>query len=154
MFCCDSLLPLTILLYHPSSSLSVPSSIHPLPFSSSPFHPFFPHPSFSPPSLTSFSSSSGYSTPILHGLCSFGHATRHILQQYCDNKSEMIKCIKARFSKPVIPGDTLQTDMWREGNKVFFNCKVRWCHQYNYYVNELSTMYSGTSLLWTPLRQA
>ena len=66
----------------------------------------------------------GYSTPILHGLCSFGHATRHVMQQYCDNNAEMIKCIKARFSKPVIPGDTLQTDMWREGNIIFFRCKV------------------------------
>ena len=66
----------------------------------------------------------GFSTPILHGLCSFGFSVRHVLKQYCNNDVKMIKALKTRFSKPVFPGQTLQTDMWLENTRVYFRCKV------------------------------
>lgn len=39
----------------------------------------------------------GFSTPILHGLCSYGIATRHILRQYCNNDTTMVKAINVRL---------------------------------------------------------
>ncbi|KAK3096921.1 hypothetical protein FSP39_004769 [Pinctada imbricata] len=72
----------------------------------------------------SFAAMGGFAEPILHGLCSFGYATRHVLKQYCDNDVTKIKAIKVRFSRPVLPGQNIRTDMWKDGNRVYFQCKV------------------------------
>ncbi|XP_036317484.1 LOW QUALITY PROTEIN: peroxisomal multifunctional enzyme type 2 [Rhagoletis pomonella] len=71
-----------------------------------------------------FSAIAGFSTPILHGLCSLGFSVRAVLAKYADNKSELLKAIKARFSAPVIPGQTLSVSMWKEGKRVLFTTTV------------------------------
>jgi acyl dehydratase len=64
----------------------------------------------------------GFGVPILHGLCTYGIACHAILQTICDYDDTLIKGFDARFSAPVMPGDTIRTDMWQERNIVSFRC--------------------------------
>jgi peroxisomal enoyl-CoA hydratase 2 len=59
----------------------------------------------------------GFPAPILHGLCSYGHAARAILDAWCKNDSAPFRSLRARFSSPVFPGETLRVDMWDAGIK-------------------------------------
>ena len=66
-----------------------------------------------------FSKVGGFKTPILHGLCFFGFSGKHVYQTYGAFKS-----IKVRFAGTVLPGQTLRTEMWKEGDIVIFQTKV------------------------------
>ncbi|MDY6795832.1 MAG: MaoC/PaaZ C-terminal domain-containing protein [Actinomycetota bacterium] len=73
-----------------------------------------------------FAGMAGFDRPILHGLCTFGHAGRAVLREYCDNDPAKFKAIKVRFSRPVWPGDTIITQMWKEENdKIVFRCTTK-----------------------------
>ena len=67
-----------------------------------------------------FSKVGGFKIPILHGLCFFGFSGKHVVQKF-----GMIKNIKVRFAGTVLPGQTLVTEMWKEGSKVVFQTKVK-----------------------------
>lgn len=67
----------------------------------------------------------GFERPILHGLCTFGVACKAVLQTICDYDYTLIEEFDARFSAPVLPGDTITTDMWQDGNVVSFSCSVK-----------------------------
>jgi acyl dehydratase len=67
----------------------------------------------------------GFERPILHGLCTFGIACKSVLQTICDYDYTLIEEFDARFSAPVLPGDTITTDMWQDGNIISFSCSVK-----------------------------
>ncbi|KAL5340891.1 hypothetical protein BJX70DRAFT_396273 [Aspergillus crustosus] len=66
-----------------------------------------------------FSKVGGFKTPILHGLCSLGVSGKHVFQKYGP-----IKNLKVRFAGVVLPGQTLRTELWKEGNTVIFQTTV------------------------------
>jgi (3R)-3-hydroxyacyl-CoA dehydrogenase / 3a,7a,12a-trihydroxy-5b-cholest-24-enoyl-CoA hydratase / enoyl-CoA hydratase 2 len=72
-----------------------------------------------------FAKAFGFQKPILHGLCSFGFATRAAAQLAPDGDPRYIKSIKARFASTVLPGETLITELWKEGGKVIFRMKIK-----------------------------
>lgn len=57
----------------------------------------------------------GFAAPILHGLCTNGIANRAILSAYCDNDVSRFKGMFVRFSKPVMPGETIRLEFFEEG---------------------------------------
>jgi acyl dehydratase len=54
-----------------------------------------------------FARSAGFERPILHGLCTFGHATRAVVAHACGGDPRRLRRIGMRFAAPVFPGETL-----------------------------------------------
>ena len=55
----------------------------------------------------------GFDRPILHGLCTYGFATRIIVKTLLGGDVACLKEFSARFSDVVYPGDILTTEGWR-----------------------------------------
>ena len=66
----------------------------------------------------------GFRAPILHGLASFGVAARAVLQSLNNSDSSRLIRFGLRFSAPVYPGETIRTEIWRDGNEVSFRARV------------------------------
>ena len=58
----------------------------------------------------------GFPRPILHGLCTFGVVTHALLRGLGDYKVARLRELTLRFSAPVFPGETIRTEMWRDGS--------------------------------------
>jgi len=87
----------------------------------------------------------GFPKPILHGLCTYGYACRALLKNFADNDPSKLKSLRVRFASPVIPGDTLVTEMWKEeSGNVIFQTKVKGSGQV-VLANALATLQSSPS---------
>ncbi len=72
-----------------------------------------------------FAKLAGFDTPILHGLCTFGHVGRAILHACCGGDPARFKSFEVRFSGVVYPGETIVTEIWRESaNKLIVQAKA------------------------------
>jgi acyl dehydratase len=68
--------------------------------------------------------SAGFDRPILHGLSTLGIAAWSITAALADGDAAALKHLQLRFSAPVYPGETIRTEMWRDGNDVTFRARV------------------------------
>jgi acyl dehydratase len=67
----------------------------------------------------------GFPKPILHGLCSYGVAGRALVAELGGGVAANVTSIAARFTKPVFPGETLTTHIWRtEPGKAVFRTEA------------------------------
>lgn len=66
----------------------------------------------------------GFPRPILHGLCTYGHAVRAVVKAACNHDPARVRHIEARFTAPVFPGETIHTEIWRDGNVVSFRARL------------------------------
>src|SRR3546814_11408361 len=46
------------------------------------------------------------------------------MERLCDHDPTRIYALDARFTAPVLPGETIVTEMWRDGDTVSFRCRV------------------------------
>lgn len=68
-----------------------------------------------------FAALGGFPKPILHGLCTFAIATRHVVDSFANGDPQRLKAVKARFSKHVYPGEEIETQMWQlDKDKIVF----------------------------------
>ena len=58
----------------------------------------------------------GFERPFLHGLCTYGFATRAALKGLCGGDPARLVEMSARFSDQVYPGDSIITRIWDEGD--------------------------------------
>jgi acyl dehydratase len=72
-----------------------------------------------------FARKAGFPKPILHGMCTYGITCRGILQTYADYDPSAFKQHAARFSSPVFPGETVTMELWKDGNVISFEAKVK-----------------------------
>jgi acyl dehydratase len=71
-----------------------------------------------------FAKAAGFPRPILHGLATFGVAGHALMKAVCGYDPARLTAMKARFSAPVFPGETIRTEMWRDGAVLSFRARV------------------------------
>ena len=54
----------------------------------------------------------------------FGVAAHAVLKTMCGYDPARFKSIAGRFSAPVYPGETIRTEMWKDGNIVSFRARL------------------------------
>ena len=67
---------------------------------------------------------SGFDRPIMHGLCTYAFAAHAIVATCCDYAPNTLASMHVRLSAPVFPGETIVTDIWRDGDVVSFRSRV------------------------------
>jgi len=73
-----------------------------------------------------FAKMAGFNTPILHGLCTFGHVGRAVLHSCCGGDPARFKSFEVRFAGVVYPGETIVTEIWRDaGSNVIVQAKAK-----------------------------
>lgn len=57
----------------------------------------------------------GFDRPVLHGLCTMGVIVHALLKGRFAYRPEQLGSVSLRFASPVMPGETIRTEIWRNG---------------------------------------
>jgi acyl dehydratase len=66
----------------------------------------------------------GFDRPIAHGLLTYGVVCHALVKSCCGYDPLRFKGMEGRFSAPVFPGDTIRTEIWRDGETVTFRATI------------------------------
>ncbi len=67
-----------------------------------------------------FAARGGFDRPILHGLCTYGITGRVLLHALCGSDPARFGSMSGRFTRPVLPGETLVVSIWRNDAGALF----------------------------------
>lgn len=84
----------------------------------------------------------GFPRPILHGLCTFGIATRGLIAAAGAHDPARITGLAARFTRPVFPGETLRLEIFGTGPERRFRARA--------VERDLVVLDRGTTLIAAP----
>ncbi len=62
----------------------------------------------------------GFERPIMHGMCTFGLLGLLIVQEFCGFEAARLAALRARFTAPLYPGETLDVEFWHDAGTVRF----------------------------------
>jgi acyl dehydratase len=71
-----------------------------------------------------FAKAAGFPRPILHGLATMGLAGHALLKTVCGYDPARLTAMSVRFTAPVFPGETIRTEIWRDGGVISFRARV------------------------------
>lgn len=66
----------------------------------------------------------GFDRPILQGLCTYGFVGRALINAVCEGDGTRFGSMNARFSKPVVPGEVVETLIWKTNVGALFQARV------------------------------
>ena len=72
-----------------------------------------------------FAAIAGFSTPILHGLCTYGAACKAVVDEALDGDVTKVARYQVRFSGVVFPGETIVTSMWNQGDRIVLTAATK-----------------------------
>ena len=65
-----------------------------------------------------FAQEAGFEVPILHGLCTYGIVAKAVTDTFLDGDASRVGTFSAKFTGIVLPGETLRTRVWRDGERL------------------------------------
>jgi len=71
-----------------------------------------------------FAAMAGFERPILHGLCTYGFVCKAAVDAAFGGDVSRVTRFSGRFSGPVLPGQTIRTQMWRGDGRVIVRALV------------------------------
>jgi acyl dehydratase len=66
----------------------------------------------------------GFTAPILHGLATYALGALAVLEYVCGFDPARLRSFDVRFTAPVLPGETIRTELWIDGVEVALRARA------------------------------